>query len=247
MKEMAEFRRRLIADWLVPYCAARGYSPEGFDDRGVAYLSANDARDFMQSIDCGLVVHQIGFFSAPLSKGREQIFWPGAKASVPRRVTLWLEPIITIGALGRLQRDYQWSADLLGMQSKTWAFDLVAYNPADPESEHLVCEVKKSRREIDSLISLMRKHWDSPAVIEHTLKGAERNAFKKVLALRTSTSEVFWALGPDRYGFVFKIRRGPNKSMELLHSNESELMAPIVESLGCCGASNAHSDVRPPG
>ena len=130
MTEVDQFIKRLKQDWLTSFCEARAYSPEGFDGAGLANLSANDARDFMQAIDCGLVAHHGGVFTAPQSKVKEQIFWEGARISVPRKITLWLEPIITIGALRRLQRDFQWPSSLLGMQLKTWAIDFVAYRSA---------------------------------------------------------------------------------------------------------------------
>lgn len=232
MIEFTEFNQRLIKDWLVPFCSARGYSLDGFDSRVAIYLSENDARDFMQSVDHGLVVHHGGFFTAPQSKAKEQIFWEGDRQSVPRKISLWLEPIITMGALRRLQQDYGWEGHLLGLQSKTWAFDLVAYSPMDINAEYLVCEVKKTAREIDLLINLMRKHLDSPAYIEQTLKGAERNAFKKVMALRASPSNVFWALGPNRYSYVFTISRGHKNSLQMLPADESVLHAPSHSSSG---------------
>ena len=226
MIEVAKFNQRFTHDWLVPFCTTRGYSQDGFYGRGAASLSENDARDFMESVDHGLVVHQGGFFTAPQSKAKEQIFWEGDKQSVPRKITLWLEPIITIGALRRLQRDFGWTVDFLGLQSKTWAFDLVAYKPTDINAEHLVCEVKKSARELDLLINFMLKHLNSASNIEQTFKGAERNAFKKVMALRSSESKVFWALGPNRYGYVFTLLRCPNNTLQLLPADEFALQAP---------------------
>ena len=85
-----------------------------------------------------------GFFLAPLSKAREQIFWTGSKNVDPRPLTLWIEPIITIGALAKLHVLYGWPAEKLGTQSKTWAFDLVGYG-ANKNDELLACEVKKSK------------------------------------------------------------------------------------------------------
>ena len=226
MIEVVKFNNRLTQEWLVPFCKTRGYSHDGFYGRAAAGLSENDARDFMESLDHGLIIHRGGFFTAPQSKAKEQIFWEGDKQSVPRKITLWLEPIITMGALRRLQRDFGWTGDFLGLQSKTWAFDLVAYKPTNLNAEHLVCEVKKSARELDLLINYMLKHLNSASNIEQTLKGAERNAFRKVMALRSSDSEVFWALGPNRYGYVFTLLRSPNNSLQLLQVDESALHSP---------------------
>jgi len=179
----------------------------------------------MQAVDSGLVHHHGGTFSAAQSKAKEQIFWQGAKNSVPRKVTLWLEPIITIAGLMRLHRDYLWSANQLGLQSKTWAFDLVGYAAEDLSTEHLVCEVKKTEHEVDTLLELMHKHLNTPTEMEREFKAAERNAFKKVLALRKSASKVFWALGPNDYGFVFNIIRSQHGAVGLHATDKSALAA----------------------
>lgn len=227
MNEITKFNHRLTQEWLVPFCLAKGLTHEGFDGQAAERLSENDARDFMESLDYGLVTnHQSGRFVAPQSKATESIFWECSKKSVPRKITLWLEPIITMGALRRLQRDFGWTREFLGLQSKTWAFDLVAYSPKDQNLEYLVCEVKKSVKEIDSLLIFMMKHLDSPSSIENTLKGSERNAFRKIMALRDSSCEVFWALGPNSYGFIYKVLRGNNNSVELLPADESALNEP---------------------
>lgn len=222
MDALDEFKSRLPNAWLIPFCHARGYSHDGFDGEAVGKLSAADAHDFMQAIDLGLVAHRGGFFSAPRSKAKEQIFWQGPRDSVPRKVTLWLEPIITIAGLLRLHRDFNWPSEQLGLQSRTWAFDLVAYD-ATLESEAIACEVKKTEHEIEMLLYFMHRHLDTPARAEPRLKAAERNAFKKVLALRESACTVFWALGPDRYGHVFNVSRNRHGSIALSCADGSAL------------------------
>lgn len=116
-----------------------------------------DAYDFMDAVDHGLVTYEKGAFVAACSRLKEYMFWEGLRTGVPRRLTLWLEPIITIAGLRRLQRDFGWPPDRLGMQSSTWAFDFVGY-AADQETEVIVCEVKRTKREVDSLLELMELH-----------------------------------------------------------------------------------------
>ncbi len=222
MNAIDEFKRRLQKEWLVPFCVARGYTHAGFDGKAIDNLAAIDAADFMQAIDDGLISHKDGIFSAAQSKAKEQIFWQGARDSVPRKVTLWLEPIITMAGLMRLQRDFQWPTKQLGLQSKTWAFDLVAYG-VDSSSESLVCEVKKAAHEVDVLLKFMEQRLNTPAEAPSVFKGAERNALKKVLALRASTATVFWALGPNGYGYVFNVIRSHANSVSLRHTTESAL------------------------
>lgn len=225
MSALEQFKTRLPKEWLVPFCKTRGYSTEGLDGRGLDKLSAVDATDFMEAIDCGLVDHRDGTFLASQSKAREQIFWECEKSSVPRKLTLWLEPIITIAGLMRLKRDFLWEGNRLGLQSKTWAFDLVGYTANNSSIEHLVCEVKKTEREVDTLLELMHKNLSTPAEKEHEFKSVERNAFKKVLALRSSASKTFWALGPNDYGYVFNIVGSPDELIALHPADKSALFA----------------------
>ena len=222
MSALNDVKNRLSSEWLIPFCNARGFTHDGFNDNSIEKLCSADAQDFMQAIDSGLVIHDKGVFTAACSKAKEQIFWQGARSSVPRKVTLWLEPIITIAGLMRLHRDFGWDAKRLGMQSQTWAFDLVGYQE-DLTTEFLVCEAKKTEHEIDKLLGFMEKHAGTPAEAESELKGAERNAFKKVLALRQSKCSVFWALGPNHYGRVFKVLRDDKSSVTLHCIDESSL------------------------
>lgn len=227
---LATFESRLQNDWLGPFCEARSFSCDGFKTQSIAKLSPKDANNFMRAVDGGLVTHRDGTFNAACSKAKEQIFWTGLRSISPRPLTLWLEPIITIGGLARLHEDFGWSADRLGLQSSTWAFDLVGY-AGDGKTELLVCEVKKTEREINKLTELMTKHLATPAEALSELKGSERNAFKKVLSLRNSGSQVFWALGPEHHGFVFRIRRDHAGSIGLELSDESALVVRFVDDL----------------
>lgn len=206
MKILDQFQARLDREWLEPFCTKRGFSTDGFVRESLQKLSPVDAEDFIYAIDQGLVEHESGVFRTPLSKAKEQIFWEGPKDTNPRKITLWLEPIITIAALARLHRDYGWPSDCLGLQSATWAFDLVAYVARKTE-EGLVCEVKKSTQEVDKLIGFMLAHANSDPDLALNLKGSELNAFRKVIALRRSSSPTFWAVGPGGYSRVFTVVR----------------------------------------
>jgi hypothetical protein len=42
---------------------------------------------------------------------------------------VWIEPVVTIAAMARLHFEFGWPISCLGMQSKTWAFDLMGYKP----------------------------------------------------------------------------------------------------------------------
>ena len=203
-----EFENRLISEWLPDFCNAphRQFSMEGYDNKNISKLSEHDAFWFMRAIDLNIVSQSDGFFIAPLSKAKEQIFWTGHQSSGLMPITLWLEPVITIGGLAKLHCIYEWPIDKLGAQSKTWAFDLVGYGD-DPEQEILACEVKKSEKEIDDLLMLMNKYSNSPPLEEIPAKGKERNAYKKIIGIRRTWPSIFWALGPNNYEKSFAIER----------------------------------------
>ena len=81
----------------------------------------------MRALDAQLVNPEGPYFLAARSRAREQIFWEGLKSKPRRSITLWLEPIITIGMRARLHFEKGWPAESLGAQSKDWAFDFVCY------------------------------------------------------------------------------------------------------------------------
>ncbi|WP_148205923.1 MULTISPECIES: hypothetical protein [Hyphomonas] len=208
-ESLEEFRRRLNSDWLPSYCSEprRNYSPEGFRRDSLNALEAFDAGWFIQAIDGDLVKYENGGFRAPLSSGAEPIFWELEKSISPRPITLWREPVITIGAVARLKVEFGWPIGALGMQSRrSWAFDLVGYD-ADGLREILLCEVKKSDREIEMLHAWMLEYCSSdPLEAEPEHKG-RKNAYRKVRDIRIAWPQLVWLLGPGGRGVVFKVTR----------------------------------------
>ena len=228
MDPIATFAIRLRSDWLPAFCGAphRGYSASGFKEESIAKLSEFDAHWFLIAVDSGLVTQSDGFFVAPQSRAREQIFWQGSKDKRPRPITLWLEPVITIGALSRLAQSFAWPIECLGMQSTTWAFDLVGYAPLSGR-EQLVCEVKKDSGEVDSLLKFMYSHCGNDPLEREPADTRERNAYRKVQGIRRAWPRVFWALGPSNAGKVCIIRRhGESERFRLEDTDESGLRYP---------------------
>ena len=204
---LSTFRERLYSDWLPVFCNAphRRYSIDGFKDKSILKLSEFDAYWFLETVDSDLITELNGFFVAPQSRAKEQIFWEGSKNKEPRPITLWIEPIITIGALGRLNKEFGWPIEKLGMQSRTWAFDLVCYD--NNSHENLVCEVKKDSKEVIALLDFMKLHCPNDSLEQEPTNPKERNAYRKVAGIRKSWPQVFWALGPQGKDEVFLIRR----------------------------------------
>jgi len=117
-----------------------------------------------------------------------------------------VEPVITVATLARLHFDLGWPKELLGTQSKDWAFDVTTYLSPDHENEYIACEVKKSVAEIDQLVELMSRFGKVPSPERIvTPKARELNAFKKLQALRARRPPLFWAAGPASVGSAFSI------------------------------------------
>ena len=222
------FTVRLHSKLLPSYCNApnRQYDLEGFQEESIGNLNSYDAQWFLRALDSGLVTEQDGSFTCARSAAKETIFWEGSKTAVPRPITLWIEPIITLGALARLNEEFGWPAESLGAQSKTWAFDLVCYDK-DTEREHVVCEVKKTKREIEKLIHYMQHYSGMEAMNEEPGNQTARNAYRKVQGIRQCWPELFWALGPNNDSHVFEVKRGRSSDIfSLISVPEASLNAP---------------------
>lgn len=222
MSALDEFRDRVLNEWLAPFCDSRGYEHGGFACSSLDKLSEADAHDFMAAVDSGLVNHEAGAFRAACSRANEYLFWEGASSVSPRRLTLWLEPVITIAGLWRMQHKFGWPSERLGAQSASYAFDFVGYQ-ADQRTEVVSCEAKPTQKAVDLLIALMHKHASTPKEKLKDCRSAEVNALKKVIALRESSSQTFWALGPDGYGHVFAVSRSLTGEVVLTPTNDSAL------------------------
>lgn len=200
------FQDRILNDLLPTFCndPSRAWGTDGFK-ADWHKISEIDAADFLRGIDGSLVKHvSRGLYKALRSKAREQFFWSGSKKMTPRPITLWVEPIITVAVLARLHFDLGWPKELLGTQSKGWAFDVATYLSSDSDDEYIACEVKKTTAELDQLVALMNRFGKSPAA-NQPMASKERNAFRKVQALRQRQPRLFWAVGPGGSGHAFRM------------------------------------------
>jgi len=149
-----------------------------------------------------------GFFINDTSHAKDQIFWEGLKGRDPRKLILWIEPIITIGACARLIEEFGWPPNRVGSQSVyPWPFDLACYEYGG-DTEAIVGEVKKHPKEIDHLISDMQNYCSLEILEEEPKHNRLRNSYRKVVGIRKAWPKVFWVLGPNGEGHVFKISRG---------------------------------------
>lgn len=208
----------ILNDVLVPnFCSKANNSFTPFSLKATSVKVAEiDKADFARAWNNGLIKY-IGSGNYRAAKGgNEGFFSSGPKAVVPRTFSLSVEPIITIGVLARLHFDYGWPAHLIGAQSIDWAFDAITHMTDESENEHIACEVKKTRSETNTLLKLMHHYTTLPELDIQNLKGAERNAYKKVIALRKRKASLFWAVGPDRYESVFRVQYNDDGTIELV-------------------------------
>jgi hypothetical protein len=201
---LAEFKRRLHAEWLPRYCAARGYDPAGLVEKSLN-VTPEDARDFMQALDKKLVTEvSPGSYKAPLGSAHEVIFWEGLKSVTPRRISLWKEPVITLAALYRLHKEWGWRAERLGNQSKRpWAFDFLGYGPGNNPEVLLAGEVKKSANEVRLLLKYLQDSDVLCATGE--LSAAKNNARRKWLGLLEHRPALLWVVGPYPTSHLFRV------------------------------------------
>lgn len=205
MSALVKFSK-LLDDRLVPeFCSdiGRGLTISGFVDKSNR-LSEEDAEDFLRAWDTGLLSHKgRGLYIVGTTRVHEQFFWTGSKTASPRTFTLWMEPIISMGAIARLHLDHRWPASYLAAQSPDWAYDIIAIR-ADGATA-IVGEVKKTRREVDDLFDLMMQFGANPDAALPA-SGKSRNAFKKVMSLRKFPAPLLWLIGTSRYEMVFHVR-----------------------------------------
>jgi hypothetical protein len=202
---LEQFRDRILNDLLPEFCddPSRGWGANGFTESNT--IHEIDASDFIRSIDGGLLKHEgRGLYRAPRSYASEQFFWSGLKKKNPRPITLWIEMIITVAVLARMHFDFGWPKRLIGGQSKDGAFDAATYLSDDADVEYIACEIKKTTAEMDQLIESMKKfgqiHLDHDKITPK-----EKNAFRKLQALRSRRPPLFWAVGPGGSNYVFKM------------------------------------------
>ncbi|MFT5638434.1 MAG: hypothetical protein ACI861_001256 [Paracoccaceae bacterium] len=208
-EQKEKFVDRMYSEWLPAFCDSRAgdFKVEGFHEKSLKRLTGYDACWFMEAVDKGFVVENGGFFTAPKSSAKEQVFWGGRKGMEIRDIYLWAEPVITIGAVARLVEEFNWPIDLVGTQSKyPWPFDLVCY-ASNADDYIIACEVKKSKQEIVKLIDQMVSFSTVEPLQTEPENATARNAYRKIVGIRESWPEIFWALGPDGFEMVFRIQR----------------------------------------
>ncbi len=196
-------------------------------------IAARDASDFVSGFKAGLVKpHKKGQYRAAQSCASEQFFWSGSKKKEPRSVTLWVEPIIAVAALWRLHSQYEWPVEHLGTQSKRWGFDVCTYErpspPTEPATSPMViaCEIKKTTKELDEMVMLMKKFISDPPPQDELKFSKEVNAFRKVEELRLLKPRYFWAVGPGGYNMTFRIAFHNDGAIVFADASGADLQFP---------------------
>lgn len=197
----------LLSHRLIPeFCSdpSRRMDPTGFIAASNT-LMEEDATDFMRAWQAGLAAHQgRGHYYIANGRIKESFFWDGRRAPERRSFTLWLEPVITMGAVARMHLDHGWPIDFLTAQSEDWAFDIMASK--DGLTPSIAGEVKKTTSEVDKLFRLMVEYGANPHAHEPK-PGPAQNAFRKMASLRKNGASTLWLVGPGRYELVFEANR----------------------------------------
>lgn len=200
---------------LIPsFCSRsdRNMTREGFCPDNLKNLHEKDMEDFLRGWKVKLFTEvdgRGGLYKAPRGGSLEQFFWSGLRANSPRTFSLSLEPIIALGVSARMYIDFGWPRELIGSQTKpAYAFDVFGCKYPEPDQTLLLaCEIKKSSKEIDALVTHMREFGLKPALTKESLRSSTaKNAFMKVKALRDNQACTFWAVGPGRYEKVFLVK-----------------------------------------
>ena len=105
----------------------------------------------------------------------------------------------------------------LGLQTADYAFDVATYCGTDGRGLAIACEVKKTRLEVDHLISDLQQYCLNPASEPTSSKPRQLNSYRKLLSLRKNQPTFLWIVGPDGYNSAFAVG----------HANGSISLTPI--------------------
>ena len=133
-----------------------------------------------------------------------------------------------MAAAARLHLNHGWPKDVIGLQSKNWGFDLVAYQSANSDVLLLAGEVKKTERELVKLVSELNILSGNARRNNEELPKVSQNTQKKWNEILLSQPSVFWALGPGASGYVYEISY-PNSGVAVLSESD-------VTALNCANA-----------
>jgi hypothetical protein len=222
---ISEFSRRVIEEWLPAFCndPKRNFGIGGFKSSSIR-ITELDAINCMRAIDSGLIRDDGGGrFRADRSAAFEVMFWEGQRSIIPRPITLWIEPIITMASAGRLHHEFGWPKDCIGLQSKHWGFDLVAYCEKHNEQEYIFAEVKKSKPEIHALMDDLLFLSSQSITKNETVRNTKINSRKKWEELLLRKPKVLWLIGPNGYGYIFSVAYPANDSAVLAESTAAVL------------------------
>lgn len=121
-------------------------------------ISEYDAFYFMRGYEARVVTHMgRGQYLAAFGAAKQQFFSSGSTKANPRTFSIWIEPIITVAALGRLHLEFGWPKELLGLETSAYAFDASTFLSTKSKNEYIACEAKSNKREFECLISTIKK------------------------------------------------------------------------------------------
>lgn len=194
------------------------------DPRNAEKIPETDIEWLFRAIESGALTElPDGDFRMPRSGARERLYSHGSSKECPVRVGIWIEPVISIGAVSRLMWAYRWPAECIGLQTGNWGFDLTCYEPGS-EKVVIQCEVKVLEREVDHMCQYFESQLNGTGSEDTGTTAQRKNWNKKLVELNSTRPKIFWALGPGGYEHVYRVERtGPLGELRLKKASSALL------------------------
>ena len=127
-----------------------------------------------------------------------------------------------MAALAKLHVKFAWPVEYLATQPKGGQFDLAVFRSVSGDAMLIACEAKKTEQEALFLVSELTRLSHENVQIGVGLKNEQRNAFRKLAAIRDRKPDLLWIIGPGEHKRVFQITYEPHVALhyaseELLH------------------------------
>ena len=99
----------------------------------------------------------------------------------------------------------------------------MVYRSQDDDDVHIAAEIKKTRKELDQLISYMT-NFDSALVYDYkSMSASEKNAHKKWVGLNDCRAPFFWAVGPANENRLFELEYFSSGNIRFTSCNHEQL------------------------
>ncbi|MCW3784197.1 hypothetical protein [Defluviimonas salinarum] len=196
------------------------------DTRNIARIPECDIAWLFRTLELG-VLQELpdGDFLTPRRGAKESLYWHGSSSQRPTPVSVPIEVVISLGAIGRLIDEFGWPPDCLGSQNGKWGFDVTGYAQGS-DRILLQCEVKTRPGEIDRMCAYVVARLHGLDTTGLATASQRANWDKKIDELLAKPPKVLWALGPGGYGRVYRVTESQAGDLRLLPGQTADLGYP---------------------